>query len=72
MMSTTEIAGFVLALVMVVCSIKELHWSWPLAIASSILYFFVFKDSLLYGEAGSPFGVGGNGYARARTHNRPL
>ena len=52
MMSTTEMAGFVLALVMVVCSIKELHWSWPLAIASSVLYFFVFKNSLLYGEAG--------------------
>ena len=52
MMSTTEIAGFALALVMVVCSIKELHWSWPLAIASSILYFFVFRDSRLYGEAG--------------------
>ncbi|WP_228763407.1 nicotinamide riboside transporter PnuC [Limnohabitans sp. 2KL-27] len=52
MMSTTEVAGFVLALVMVVCSIKELHWSWPLAIASSVLYFFVFKGSLLYGEAG--------------------
>jgi nicotinamide mononucleotide transporter len=52
MMSATEITGFVLALMMVVCSIKELHWSWPLAIASSVLYFFVFKDSLLYGEAG--------------------
>eukprot|EP01031_Cornospumella_fuschlensis_P022089 gene22089-27049_t len=37
---------------MVVCSIRELHWSWPLAILSSLLYFFVFKDSLLYGEAG--------------------
>ena len=51
-MSSTEIAGFVLALVMVVCSIKELHWSWPLAMASSVLYFFVFKDSRLYAEAG--------------------
>lgn len=51
-MSPTEMVGFVLALVMVVCSIKELHWSWPLAIASSALYFFVFNNSLLYGEAG--------------------
>jgi len=51
MMSPTEIAGFVLGLVMVVCSIRELHWSWPLAIISSLLYFFVFKNSLLYGEA---------------------
>jgi len=47
----TEAAGFALAVGMVVCSIKELHWSWPLAIASSVLYFFVFKDSRLYGEA---------------------
>lgn len=52
MMSPTELAGFVLALAMVVCSIRELHWSWPLAIGSSLLYFFVFKDSQLYGEAG--------------------
>ncbi len=50
-MSWTEALGFVLALVMVVCSIRELHWSWPLAIASSILYFFVFRDNLLYAEA---------------------
>jgi nicotinamide mononucleotide transporter len=50
-MSWTEVLGFALALVMVVCSIRELHWSWPLAIVSSILYFFVFKDSLLYAEA---------------------
>lgn len=51
MTSATELAGFVLALLMVVCSIRELHWSWPLAIASSVLYFFVFRDSLLYAEA---------------------
>lgn len=51
MSTAIEVAGFVLALAMVVCSIKELHWSWPLAIASSILYFFVFRDSLLYAEA---------------------
>jgi nicotinamide mononucleotide transporter len=51
MMSPTKIAGFVLGLVMVVCSIRELHWSWPLAIISALLYFFVFKSSLLYGEA---------------------
>jgi nicotinamide mononucleotide transporter len=51
MMSLAEAAGFALAVLMVVCSIKELHWSWPLAIASSVLYFFVFQDSQLYGEA---------------------
>ncbi len=52
MISWTEALGFVLALVMVGCSIRELHWSWPLAILSPLLYFFVFKDSLLYAEAG--------------------
>jgi nicotinamide mononucleotide transporter len=52
MMSPVEIAGFVLGLAMVVCNIRAWHWGWPLAIASALLYFFVFKDSLLYGEAG--------------------
>jgi nicotinamide mononucleotide transporter len=52
MMSSVEVVGFVLALAMVVCNIQKWHWGWPLAIASSVLYFFVFKDSLLYGEAG--------------------
>ncbi len=52
MMSPTEIAGFVLGVLMVLCSIRELHWSWPFAIASALLYFLVFKDNLLYGEAG--------------------
>jgi nicotinamide mononucleotide transporter len=51
MMDPAEAAGFALAVVMVWCSIRELHWSWPLAIASSALYFFVFRDSQLYGEA---------------------
>ncbi len=50
-MAMTEVAGFALAVVMVWCSIQELHWSWPLAIASSALYFFVFRHSQLYGEA---------------------
>lgn len=52
MMSATELAGFALALAMVVCSIRELHWTWPLAMASSLLYFFVFRDARLYAEAG--------------------
>lgn len=51
MMAMTEAAGFALAVAMVWCSIRELHWSWPLAMASSILYFFVFQGSQLYGEA---------------------
>jgi nicotinamide mononucleotide transporter len=46
-----EVVAFALALAMVVCNIREIHWGWPLAIASSLLYFFVFRDSRLYGDA---------------------
>jgi nicotinamide mononucleotide transporter len=52
MSSASELAGFALALAMVWCSIREWVWTWPLAIASSVLYFFVFRDSRLYAEAG--------------------
>jgi len=52
MISPVEIAGFVLGLAMVVCNILAWHWGWPLAMASALLYFFVFKDNHLYGEAG--------------------
>jgi nicotinamide mononucleotide transporter len=52
MMSPVEIAACVLGLAMVLCNIRAWHWSWPLAISSALLYFFVFKDNLLYGEAG--------------------
>jgi AP-1 complex subunit gamma-1 len=37
---------------MVYCNIKEIHWGWPLAIASALLYGFVFWNSQLYGQAG--------------------
>ena len=50
-MGWVEPVAFVLALAMVGCNIKEIHWGWPLAIASSILYYFVFWDSKLYGDA---------------------
>jgi nicotinamide mononucleotide transporter len=46
-----ELAGFALSLAMVYCNIKEIHWGWPLAIASSALYGVVFWNSQLYGEA---------------------
>jgi nicotinamide mononucleotide transporter len=47
----TEVTAFALALAMVGCNIREIHWGWPLAIASSLLYFVVFWDSRLYGDA---------------------
>jgi nicotinamide mononucleotide transporter len=50
MTNPVEWAGFVLSLAMVYCNIKEIHWGWPLAILSSILYGVVFWNSQLYGE----------------------
>lgn len=46
-----EVVACVLALAMVGCNIREVHWGWPLAIVSSLLYFAVFWRSKLYGDA---------------------
>ncbi|WP_298830242.1 nicotinamide riboside transporter PnuC [uncultured Piscinibacter sp.] len=46
-----ELIAFVLALAMVGFNIRVNPWGWPLAIASSLLYFLLFWDSRLYGEA---------------------
>ena len=51
MINPVELAGFVLSLAMVYCNIKEIHWGWPLAILSSLLYGSVFWNEQLYGEA---------------------
>ena len=50
-MSALEVAAVVLALAMVFCNIREIHWGWPLAAASSLLYVEVFRESKLYGDA---------------------
>ncbi|MGI4777595.1 MAG: nicotinamide riboside transporter PnuC [Janthinobacterium lividum] len=47
----TEVIAAVLALVMVGCNMREIHWGWPLGIASSLLYFFVFAQARIYGDA---------------------
>jgi nicotinamide mononucleotide transporter len=47
-----ELTAVALALAMVFCNIREIHWAWPLAIASSLLYFALFWRSKLYGDAG--------------------
>ena len=47
-----EIVAFMLAIVMVVCNMRVNPAAWPLAIASSLLYFLLFWNSKLYGEAG--------------------
>lgn len=46
-----EIVAFVLALAMVGFNIRVNPLGWPLAIVSSLLYFFLFWDSRLYGDA---------------------
>lgn len=50
--SWLEIAAVVIALAMVGCNIREIHWGWPLAIISSLMYFALFWRSRLYGDAG--------------------
>lgn len=47
-----EIFGFALSLWMVVCNMRVNALAWPLAIAASLLYFLLFWDGKLYGEAG--------------------
>ncbi|MFT3955115.1 MAG: nicotinamide riboside transporter PnuC [Piscinibacter sp.] len=47
-----ELAALVIALAMVGFNMRVNPLGWPLAIASSLLYFLLFWDSKLYGEAG--------------------
>ena len=49
--STLELVAFVLALVMVVLNMRVNPIAWPLAIVSSLLYFALFWNSRLYGDA---------------------
>jgi nicotinamide mononucleotide transporter len=36
---------------MVLYNIREIHWGWPLAMVSSLMYFVLFWRSRLYGDA---------------------
>ncbi len=49
--SWAELLGALLGVAMVVCNMRQIHWGWPLAFASSLLYVVVFADAKLYGEA---------------------
>jgi nicotinamide mononucleotide transporter len=49
--SWLELIAVLLAFAMIVCNIVELHWGWPLAAISSVLYSFLFWSQRLYGEA---------------------
>ncbi len=46
-----EIVAFVIAIAMVVCNMRVNVVAWPLAIASSLLYGLLFRNSRLYGDA---------------------
>lgn len=46
-----ELVAFVLAVAMVVCNIRVIPWGWPLAMVSSLLYFLLFWQHRLYGDA---------------------
>ncbi len=45
-----EVVAFALALGCVICNVLEIHWAWPLAIAASLLYAWLFFASRLYGD----------------------
>jgi nicotinamide mononucleotide transporter len=49
--SWAELIGAALGITMVICNMRQIHWGWPLAFASSLLYFIVFADAKLYAEA---------------------
>jgi nicotinamide mononucleotide transporter len=47
-----ETVAFVLAVGCVTCNMFEIHWAWPLAFASALLYALLFWQAKLYGNAG--------------------
>jgi nicotinamide mononucleotide transporter len=47
-----EIVAFALSIAMVLCNIRVDPLGWPLAIVASLLYFLLFWNSRLYGDAG--------------------
>lgn len=51
-LSLLELLAFALALACVVLEVLEIHWAWPLAFVSSLLYGWLFQIHRLYGEAG--------------------
>lgn len=49
--SWLELLAFALSLIMVLCNMREIHWGWPLAIVSSLMYCALFWRHRLYGDA---------------------
>ena len=50
--SALELISFVLSVITVVLNIRQNHWAWFFAIASSAMYGIVFFNALLYGDMG--------------------
>lgn len=46
-----ELLSFLLSLITVVLTIRQVHWAWLFAIISSALYGLVFFDAKLYGDS---------------------
>jgi nicotinamide mononucleotide transporter len=46
-----ELLSFLLSLITVVLTIRQVHWAWLFAILSSALYGLVFFDAKLYGDS---------------------
>jgi nicotinamide mononucleotide transporter len=46
-----EVWAFMLAVIGIACNIRVIHWGWPLAAVSALLYFWLFAQSKLYAEA---------------------
>jgi nicotinamide mononucleotide transporter len=50
--SALELISFVLSIITVVLNIRQNHWAWFFAIASSAMYGIVFFGARLYGDMG--------------------
>ena len=50
--SALELISFVLAAITVILNIRQTHWAWLFAIASSAMYAFVFHRAQLFGDMG--------------------
>lgn len=50
--SWLELIAVVLGFICVVLNVLEIHWGWPFAIVSSLLFTWLFAHNKLYGDAG--------------------
>ena len=69
-----ELVAFVLSVWMVVCNMRVNPLAWPLALVASLMYFALFLDGKLYGEAGLDrlYGYDGNDWLEGNSSNDRL